>query len=130
MEKLVLVIHSISAFVIIVLILLQQGKGAAAGASFGSGASQTVFGSDGSSSFFTRATAIFATLFFVLSITLAVMAKNHSKVAVQGLPIVPAAAQSAPAAVPASSDVPVAPATQNQAAPAANDVPVTTEQSK
>jgi hypothetical protein len=66
-----------------------------------------------------------------LSITLAVMAKNHSKVAVQGLPIVPAAAQSAPAAaVPASSDVPVAPATQNQAAPAANDVPVTTEQSK
>jgi len=131
MEKLVLVIHSISAFAIIVLILLQQGKGAAAGASFGSGASQTVFGSDGSSSFFTRATAIFATIFFVLSIALAVMAKNHSKVAIHGIPTVPAAAQSAPAAdVPANSDVPVAPGAQNQAAPAANDVPGTTEQSK
>jgi len=128
MEKLVLVIHSISALAIIVLILLQQGKGAAAGASFGSGASQTVFGSDGGSSFFTRATAVFSTLFFVLSIVLAVMAKNHSKVVDQGLPGVPAAAQQAPAAqVPASSDVPVitdAPAAPNQAAPAASDVPV------
>jgi preprotein translocase subunit SecG len=125
MEKLVLVIHSISALAIIVLILLQQGKGAAAGASFGSGASQTVFGSDGGSSFFTRATAIFATVFFVLSITLAVMAKNHSKVAVQGIPALPAAAQQAPAA-PTSSDVPVTtdvPAAQT--APAASDVPET-----
>jgi len=131
MEKLVLVIHSISALAIIVLILLQQGKGAAAGASFGSGASQTVFGSDGSSSFFTRATAIFATLFFVLSITLAVMAKNHAKVVVQGIPGVPAAAQQVPAVqVPASSDVPVTTDAAAQTAPAASDVPVTTEQSK
>jgi preprotein translocase subunit SecG len=125
MEKIILIIHSISALAIIVLILLQQGKGAAAGASFGSGASQTVFGSDGGGSFFTRATAVFATIFFVLSITLAVMAKNHSKVAVQGLPTAPAA-QQAPAQP--ATDVPAA---QNQAAPAASDVPVTTpEQSK
>lgn len=136
MEKLVLVIHSISALAIIVLILLQQGKGAAAGASFGSGASQTVFGSDGGGSFFTRATAIFATVFFVLSISLAVIAKNKSKVVVDGIPVAPAAAQQAPAAqVPASSDVPVtteAPAVQTQAVPAAaSDVPVTTpEQGK
>ena len=130
MEKLVLVIHSISALAIIILILLQQGKGAAAGASFGSGASQTVFGSDGGSSFFTRTTAILATLFFILSITLAVMAKNNSKVAIEGIPAAPAAAaQQAPAAqVPVSADVPVtteAPAAQTQAAPAASDVPVT-----
>lgn len=126
MEKLVLIIHSISALAIIALILVQQGKGAAAGASFGSGASQTVFGSDGGGSFFTRATAVFATVFFVLSIVLAVMAKNHSKIAVQGMPV-PAAVQQAPAA-----QVPVdVPTTQNQAAPAASDVPVTTpEQSK
>jgi preprotein translocase subunit SecG len=129
MEKLVLVIHSISALAIIVLILLQQGKGAAAGASFGSGASQTVFGSDGGSSFFTRTTAILATVFFILSITLAVMAKNNSKVAIEGIPAAPAAAQQVPATqVPASADVPVtteAPAAQTQAAPAASDVPVT-----
>jgi len=126
MEKLVLIIHSISAFLIIVLILLQQGKGAATGASFGSGASQTVFGSDGSGSFFSRTTAIFAAIFFILSIVLAVMAKNHSKVAVKGLPVVPAAAQQAPAA-----QVPVTPVQQAPAAPSASDVPVTTpEQSK
>ncbi|RYY02556.1 MAG: preprotein translocase subunit SecG [Gammaproteobacteria bacterium] len=125
MEKLVLIVHSISALAIIALILVQQGKGAAAGASFGSGASQTVFGSDGGGSFFTRATAIFATIFFVLSIVLAVMAKNHSKIAVQGIPVPPSA--TAPAAAPV--DVPAA--TQNQAAPAASDVPVTTpEQGK
>jgi len=127
MEKLVLVVHSISALVIIALILVQQGKGAAAGASFGSGASQTVFGSDGGSSFFTRATAVFATIFFVLSVVLAVMAKNNSKIAMQGIPV-PAAVQQAPAA-----QVPVDAPTQNQAAPAtnANDVPVSApEQNK
>ncbi len=119
MEKLVLVIHSISALAIIGLILLQQGKGAAAGASFGSGASQTVFGSDGSGSFFTRATAIFATIFFCTSLGLAVIAKNHSKIATQGISV-PSVQQipSAPAAP--ATDVPVI---QDEVAPAANDVP-------
>jgi preprotein translocase subunit SecG len=125
MEKLVLIVHSISALAIIALILVQQGKGAAVGASFGSGASQTVFGSDGGSSFFTRATAIFATIFFVLSVVLAVMAKNHSKIALQGIPVPAATQQQAPAA---PVDVP---AVQNQTAPAASDVPASApEQSK
>jgi preprotein translocase subunit SecG len=125
MEKLILVIHSISALVIIGLILLQQGKGAAAGASFGAGASQTVFGSDGGSSFFTRATAIFATLFFCTSLGLAMLAKTNSKITTDGVPLPAAAVQQAPA-VPVSevpvSEVP-APATQNQTAPTATDVP-------
>ena len=121
MEKLVLIIHSISALAIIGLILVQQGKGAAAGASFGSGASQTVFGSDGGSSFFTRATAVFATIFFVLSIVLAVMAKNNSKIMIEGMPTPVPAVQQAPAA----QDVPAV-----QTAPSASDVPVTPEQSK
>lgn len=88
MEKLVLVIHVLTGLAIIGLILLQQGKGAAAGASFGSGASQTVFGSEGSGNFFTRATAIFAFLFFCTSFGLAVIAKN-SAVAVDGIPTAP-----------------------------------------
>ena len=122
MEKLVLVIHSISALVIIGLILLQQGKGAAAGASFGSGASQTVFGSDGSGSFFTRATAIFATIFFCTSLGLAVIAKNHSKITTQGI-VVPASQQvpGAPVISAPANDVPVI---QNETAPSASDVPV------
>lgn len=85
MEKLVLIIHVLTALSIIGLILLQQGKGAAAGASFGSGASQTVFGSEGSGSFFTRATAVFATIFFCTSFGLAIIAKNSSTV-VDGIP--------------------------------------------
>jgi preprotein translocase subunit SecG len=102
MEKLVLIIHSLAALAIIGLILLQQGKGAAAGASFGGGASQTVFGSEGSGNFFTRATWIIATVFFCTSFGLAIIAKNQSKVATQGL-IVPAAQQQE---VPSASDVP------------------------
>ncbi len=80
MEKIVLIVHILIGLAIIGLILLQQGKGAAAGASFGAGASQTVFGSEGSSSFFTRITAIFATIFFCTSFGLAIIAKNSVKV--------------------------------------------------
>ena len=71
MDVILLVVHVIVAVGLIGLVLLQQGKGADMGAAFGSGASQTVFGSRGSGSFLTRATAILATLFFVLSLALA-----------------------------------------------------------
>jgi len=62
---------------IIGLILIQHGKGADVGAAFGSGASGTVFGSQGSASFLTRVTAILATLFFVNSLALAYLASNR-----------------------------------------------------
>ncbi len=96
MENLVLVIHSLAALVIIGLVLLQQGKGAAAGASFGAGASQTVFGSEGSGNFFTRATWTIAALFFITSFGLAIIAKNHSKVSADAV-IVPSVQQEIPA---------------------------------
>jgi preprotein translocase subunit SecG len=70
-QKAVLIAHTLIALLIIVLVLLQRGKGADAGAAFGAGASGTVFGARGSSSFFSRATAICATLFFASSLTLA-----------------------------------------------------------
>ena len=59
------------------LVLIQQGKGASAGAAFGSGASGTVFGARGSASFLTRATAILATIFFINSIVLAYLASQR-----------------------------------------------------
>lgn len=62
---------------IIGLILIQHGKGADVGAAFGSGASGTVFGSQGSASFLTRITAILATLFFINSLFLAHLASNR-----------------------------------------------------
>lgn len=71
MKDLVLVIDVISAVGLIGLILLQQGKGADIGAAFGSGASQTLFGSRGSANFLTRATAILATVFFLSNLGLA-----------------------------------------------------------
>ena len=66
-----LITHTIIAIVIIILVLMQRGKGADAGAAFGAGASGTVFGSRGSGSFFSRATAVLATIFFATSLTLA-----------------------------------------------------------
>jgi preprotein translocase subunit SecG len=78
METLIVVVHVIAALAIIGLVLLQQGKGADAGAAFGSGASQTVFGSSGSGNFLTRSTTIAAVIFFVTSLTLAIYAKQYS----------------------------------------------------
>jgi preprotein translocase subunit SecG len=59
------------------LVLIQHGKGADAGAAFGSGASATVFGARGSTSFLSRSTAILATLFFINSLTLAYLASHQ-----------------------------------------------------
>ena len=77
MQTAVLIGHTIIAILIIILVLLQRGKGADAGAAFGSGASGTVFGASGSSNFFSRATAIMATLFFASSLTLAYMSSQR-----------------------------------------------------
>ncbi len=70
MQTVILIIHMLAAVALIGLILLQQGKGADMGAAFGSGASSTVFGAQGSASFLTRGTAILATVFFLTSLTL------------------------------------------------------------
>jgi preprotein translocase subunit SecG len=76
MEKLVLVIHVIAALGVIGLVLLQHGKGADMGASFGSGASGSLFGVSGSANFMSRATAIFVLIFFTTSLTLAYMSSH------------------------------------------------------
>ena len=76
LNNILLVVHVLIAIGIVGLILLQQGKGADAGAAFGSGASATVFGSQGSGTFLSRTTAILATLFFVTSLSLAYLAKT------------------------------------------------------
>ena len=76
MQTLIIVVHVIAALAIVGLVLLQQGKGADAGASFGAGASQTVFGASGSGNFLVRATTISAVIFFVTSLSLAIFAKT------------------------------------------------------
>ena len=76
-QKAVLIAHTLIAIGIIALVLLQRGKGADAGAAFGAGASGTVFGSRGSGSFFSRATAVLATAFFATSLTLAYLSSQR-----------------------------------------------------
>ena len=80
MENLVLFVHLIVALAIIGLILLQRGKGAEMGASFGAGASQTLFGSGGSGNFFSKLTGWLAVVFFVTSFALAVIAKESTSI--------------------------------------------------
>ncbi|MBV8042272.1 preprotein translocase subunit SecG [Pluralibacter sp.] len=70
MYEALLVVFLIVAIGLVGLIMLQQGKGADMGASFGAGASATLFGSSGSGNFMTRMTAILATLFFIISLAL------------------------------------------------------------
>jgi preprotein translocase subunit SecG len=77
MQTIVLTIHVLLAITVIGLVLIQQGKGADAGAAFGSGSSATVFGAGGTGSFLTRMTTAFATLFFATSLGLAVMAAHR-----------------------------------------------------
>ncbi len=76
--SILLVVQVLLSISLIVLILMQHGKGADAGAAFGSGASATVFGSKGAGNFMTRATTIIAILFFLVCLALAYVSSNRS----------------------------------------------------
>jgi preprotein translocase subunit SecG len=86
MQQLILIFHVLLCMGLIGLVLMQQGKGADLGASFGSGASQTVFGSQGSGSFLLKLTGFLALLFFVTSLTLTYLAAHGSKQSQINLP--------------------------------------------
>lgn len=78
MESLIIIVHVVAAIAITGLVLLQQGKGAEMGASFGSGASQTLFGSTGSGNALTRFTSWMAVIFFATSLGLALIARQQA----------------------------------------------------
>jgi len=111
MEKFVLVIHVLAALGVIGLVLLQHGKGADMGASFGSGASGSLFGVSGSSNFMSRATAVCVMVFFTTSLTLAYLSSHKSgtgsviKANVTQTNLVPAT-KPVPAAPTGAEDVP------------------------
>ena len=108
LQTIVLIAHVGVALMIIGLVLLQRGKGADAGTGFGAGASGTVFGARGSATFFSRATGVLATLFFVTSLTLAYLATQRTAPAslLQGAPVQQAAPQTT--APPAAETPPAA----------------------
>ena len=76
--NLVLVVQLVAAIAMIGLVLVQQGKGADMGASFGSGASGSLFGATGSANFLSRFTAVCASVFFVCTLTLAYLSNSVS----------------------------------------------------
>lgn len=126
MESIIVIVHVIVAIAIVGLVLLQQGKGADAGAAFGSGSSNTVFGGAGSGNFLTRSTSIAATIFFITSLSLAIFARQNTGIgAVDGMPIVNPALLEQPAAP--VTDIPQIEASQ---APAndASDIPVVADE--
>jgi len=83
MESVIIFVHVIAAIAITGLVLIQQGKGADMGASFGSGASQTIFGSSGSGNVLSKSTSIMAVVFFITSLGLAVVARQQANMSVQ-----------------------------------------------
>jgi preprotein translocase subunit SecG len=104
MYTILVIVQVLAAVALIGLILIQHGKGADAGAAFGSGASGTVFGSRGSANFLSRSTAWLATVFFIVSLALAYLVHGQRDVSDS---VVDRAAAAAPA-----------PATPDEAAPA------------
>lgn len=79
MQEIIFAIHVLAAVSLISLVLVQHGKGADAGAAFGNGASNTMFGSIGSMPFLIKVTALIAAVFFATSIMLGVMVANQAK---------------------------------------------------
>ena len=129
-----LVLLIISAAGVILLVLLQHGKGADMGAAFGSGSSGSLFGASGSANFLSRMTSVFATVFFLSTTALAFIAHpgDHGQRSGAGSSVmegvevpapasssVPAAPGDSPAGAPAQSDVPQAPAQPGGAGPQA-----------
>ncbi len=103
--QVLLVLDLVVAIMLIGLILIQQGKGADMGASFGGGASNTVFGSTGSGNFLTRSTAVLATVFFAINLWLGNLSVTQDKQVDEWDNLeVPAAIQ--PVEQPADTDVP------------------------
>ncbi len=102
---LIVVVQVVSALAIIGLVLLQHGKGADMGASFGSGASGSLFGATGSSNFLSRSTGIAAAIFFSATLALAVVGgkANVGGGVMDNLPASAAPASAAVSAVPASA---------------------------
>jgi preprotein translocase subunit SecG len=133
LRGLILGVHVLLALMIIGLVLLQRGKGAEAGAGFGSGASGTVFGARGTSTLFSKLTAVFAGLFFVTSLTLAYLGSHAPAAPTSVLERAAQAATAAPSKAPPPALTPPpasAPASPPASAPASQTAPVPAPEQK
>ena len=133
MQQILTILQILVSVALVGLVLLQQGKGADAGAAFGSGGSGTIFGSRGSASFLSRATAVLAAVFFCNSIALAYMSvrTNEPQSITERFGIsteAPTATEPVPAPGTFVTDVPELPAADGaQSANQSSDVPAVPE---
>jgi preprotein translocase subunit SecG len=128
--NLVLAVQLITAVAMIGLVLVQQGKGADMGASFGAGASGSLFGATGSANFLSRSTAVCATIFFCSTLALAYFGnaqpqRKGGASVFDSAASAPAAPASAAASAPIATQIPIAPA-----APAATAASAPASQAK
>ncbi len=116
MTTVLIVIHVIVCIALILIVLLQTGKGADMGAAFGGGSSQTLFGSTGASTFLTKATTVAAIVFMVTSLSIAYLSSNRTGKSIMRNQ--PASTQTAPAKAadqkPAGSGGPAQPDQQSK----------------
>jgi len=118
--QVLIIIYVLVALCLIGLVLIQQGKGADMGASFGAGSSATIFGSSGSGNFLTKATTWLAIAFFAISLVLGNLTANRVKATDEWNDLTTPVEQTIPADdVPSDSAEPQAAANE--------DVPVSTE---
>ena len=116
MATLATVIHIIVSIILVIAVLLQVGKGASIGSTFGSSSSQTLFGSAGPATFLTKVTGVCAAVFMLTSLYLTYNAsKSRSASVMSDMPVV----KSAPAGQKEAQQQPQAPEPNKQAAPAA-----------
>ena len=125
MSIILVIVHILVCVALIMIVLLQTGKGADMGAAFGGGASQTLFGSSGASTFLSKATTVAAVIFMLTSLVLAYISSHRAADSIMPQTSAPVE-QSAPAApsetAPQESSAP-APAAQEQTAPQQNEQP-------
>jgi preprotein translocase subunit SecG len=115
--NLLVVVQMFSAIAMIGLVLVQHGKGADMGASFGSGASGSLFGATGSANFLSRSTAVCATVFFIATLGLAFLSSGSNQAASDSSVLDRPAASVAPASGAASAAVPASAASAGPAIP-------------
>ncbi|MBN2231331.1 MAG: preprotein translocase subunit SecG [Deltaproteobacteria bacterium] len=117
MTTIIIALHLVVSLALIVIILLQTGSGAGMGAAFGAGSSQTLFGSSGSSKFFTRLTAGAAALFMITSLSLTIISAHRAKgTLMEGFQEMRPAVE-APVAAPAAEPAAAEPAAPVESAP-------------
>ena len=122
LTTLLIVVQVIAAIAVIVLVLLQHGKGADMGAAFGGGASGSLFGATGSANFLSRSTGVVATVFFLATLGLAYTGTENKRPASDTGGVMGTVPPSTPAAAPAPKDIPT-PSSQAPQSPPAAAVP-------